>query len=105
MAKVQVKSEVLVNRKGCDEVQVLMKINLLPRGSGNRNLARRIGKAFEADERLSPHVRKIRVGSSSVWLYVVPSLELSMTLWQMQHAKAADIAGQLKLPFGAVLVE
>jgi hypothetical protein len=95
MAQVQVKSEV-VNRRGRDP-EVLIKITLLPRGSGNRNLARRVGKAFKSDERFADHVTRVKVGSSSVWVYMRASFEMMWTVWNIQHPPK-DVPGQMALP-------
>jgi hypothetical protein len=96
MAQVQVISK-NVMRKGHDP-EVLVKINLLPRGSGNRNLARRVGKAFRVDERFADHVTRVKVGSSSVWIYMRPSFDLMLTILQIEYGKQQDVPGQLPLP-------
>jgi hypothetical protein len=96
MAQVKVKTEV-VFRKGEEDPLVLMKISLLPHGSGNRNLARRVGKAFQTDERFKDHVTRVKVGSSSVWVYFRASFEMMWTVWNIQHAPK-DVPGQMALP-------
>ena len=96
MAQAQVKSEIVVRRG--QEPEVLIKINLIPRGGGNRSLARRLGKAFRTDERFSDHVTRVKVGSSSVWVYMRPSFEMMWRIWKLQHDKSKDVQGQLPLP-------
>jgi hypothetical protein len=96
MAQVQVIAK-NVTRKGHDP-EVLVKINLLPRGSGNRNLARRVGAAFRRDPRFADHVTRVKVGSSSVWVYMRPSFELMLLVLKLQYGKPQDVPGQLPLP-------
>ena len=96
MAQAQVKSEIVVRRR--HEPEVLIKINLVPRGGGNRNLARRVGKAFKTDERFADHVTRVKVGSSSIWVYMRPSFEMMFRIWKLQHPSKQDVEGQMPLP-------
>lgn len=95
MAQVQVKTE-MCWRKGKDPL-VLLKINLLPRGGGNRNLARRVGRAFKTDPRFADHVVRVKVGSSSVWVYLESSVDLMLTVLKIKM-QPKDVRGQLPLP-------
>jgi hypothetical protein len=95
MPKVQLKCETVL-RKGRDP-EVLVKINLLPRGGGNRTLARRVGRSFKRDEPFASHVTRVRVGSSSVWVYMRPSFELMWVIWGTKAQQVQDVPGQLKL--------
>jgi hypothetical protein len=84
--------------------ELLMEVLLHPRGSGNRNLAVALAKAFRAHPELSPHVRKVRAGYSKVWVHFTPSMALAQVMmeWQATRAAHPDVPGQLPLFGGPV---
>jgi hypothetical protein len=86
------------------ETEVLMEILLVPRGSGNRKWAVALGKAAKAHPELGPHVKRVRVGSSKVWVTLLPSPSLlaSMMSWNQRRLESADVPGQLPLFGGAI---
>jgi hypothetical protein len=81
------------------ETEVLMEILIVPRGSGNRNLARGLAQAAKLHPALGPHVRRVRAGASKVWVTLIPSLALTRTLltWESERQGQADVPGQLPL--------
>lgn len=89
------KAESVLRANG--EAETLLRINIEPRGSGNRNMARRVGAAFKADHRLKPHIKRTRVGASSVIIVLRPSVELMRLIWEWQTAPK-DAPGQMLLP-------
>jgi hypothetical protein len=91
-----------VQRRGHDP-ELLMKIMILPRGSGNRGLCRRLAREAKIHPVLAEHVSRVKVGSSTVWVYLRPSLRLTAQLGIMmleranRAADAQDVPGQLPL--------
>lgn len=87
-----------VLKKGKDP-EVLMAVNLLPRGSGNRTRARVLAKGFKDHPVLGPHILRISVGASRVNVYFRPSLQLWAEMSKMALAKSEsqDVPGQLAL--------
>jgi hypothetical protein len=85
------------------ETEILLEILLVPRGSGNRKWAVALGKAARVNPELAPHIRRVRVGSSKLWITLKPSASLmsSMMSWNKRRADSADVPGQLPL-FGGV---
>ena len=76
MPEIQVK---MINRLGSlgdqDKMpETVMQIDILPRGSGNRNLARRLAEAFESHDLMGDHVTEVRAGASRVTVHIKPSL-------------------------------
>jgi hypothetical protein len=75
-----------------------MELLLTPRGSGNRKLAVALAKAAKNHPQLGPHVKRVKAGSSKVWITLVPSLALAQTMltWNQQR-KQTDVPGQLAM--------
>lgn len=95
-AEVQVKTESVVRR---GKALVLLRINLLPRGGGNRARALRLAKQVREYDLLAPHVVSIRVGSSSLLIYLRPSTQLllDMAALELRKRNDQDVPGQLPL--------
>jgi hypothetical protein len=88
------------------DAELLLEIILTPRGSGNRKFAVGLAKAAKASPQLAPHIRRVKAGSSKVWIYLTPSFGLMKTiaLWQSGVAQAnEDVPGQLPL-FGSASI-
>jgi hypothetical protein len=97
MPETKIKFET-VTRRG--EVEVQMRILVLPRGGGNRQFSRRLGNELKRHPVFAPHITKLVIGCSSVCVYLRPSLKLSLDLAATAISKAArtgDVAGQLPL--------
>jgi hypothetical protein len=88
-------------RRWSGDVELVMEILLLPRGSGNRNMARALAQAAKKDRRLGPHVKRVKAGASKVWVTLVPSMALAHTMLEWNGDRPADVPGQLPLFGGA----
>lgn len=82
---------------------VLFEIILLPEGSGNRQLAERVAKAFRKNEHLAKHIKRVTHTTSRVRAYFDPSFEFmadwaSLVLEERERRKSRDTPGQLFLP-------
>jgi len=86
-------------REWLHETELVIEIGLLPRGSGNRNLARSIANAAKHHAKLAPHVKRVRAGSSKVWVILRPSAALMriMMEWHQDRLDEVDAPGQLPL--------
>lgn len=99
--QIEVKTRLKIARDGTPVV--IMDVLLLPRGSGNRNRARRLGEAFRQHPKIKKHIRKIVVGASRITVHMRSSIALMRDINQISPELEAtqDVEGQLKL-FGAV---
>ena len=88
------------------EPVVVMSVQFLPRGSGNRNHVRRLGKAFENHPKLKPYVLKTICGSSRLDVHFRSGIEAGIGLMnaimeaRAEIAEAKADADQMKLPLG-----
>jgi hypothetical protein len=80
---------------------LVLDIALVPRGSGNRNAARRLANEFRENEHLSPHVVKVTHGTSRVLVHLRSSVELMRIVAEWPRPEP-DVPGQLPL-FGVQL--
>lgn len=79
-------------------VLVIMEILLLPRGSGNRNMARRLANHFRTNPELKPNVHKVVCGTSRVTVHLIPSVDLLQKIEDIkQQQRQQDLPGQLRL--------
>jgi hypothetical protein len=53
-----------------EQLMLVMQIDLLPRGSGNRNFARRLAASFKTHDLLGPQVVKVVAGTSRVTVHM-----------------------------------
>jgi hypothetical protein len=85
-----------------EDAELLLEILLTPRGSGNRKFAVELAQAARTNPKLGPHIRRVKAGSSKVWIYLTPSLGLMKTLalWSSSVQQDQDVPGQLGL-FGS----
>jgi hypothetical protein len=107
MPQIEVRTRIVpVRRRGqrkrdnlLGETEIILEILLLPRGSGNRKLAVGLAKAAKSDPHLGPHVKRVRAGSSKIWVTLQPSAALMATMltWHRRRAETADVPGQLAL--------
>lgn len=93
--RTEVKTHIHQKRSG--EVVTVVDVLFLPRGSGNRNHARRLAAAFRANETLRPHLGKVVCGASKVRVELIPSLELMKIIASWPEPQK-DVPGQLPLP-------
>lgn len=95
-AEVKVKTESIIRR---GKASVLLRITLLPRGGGNRNRVRRLADQLREYPYLAPHITSIRLGASSLLVYLRPSTQLLIDMAEMEQEKRAnrDAPGQLPL--------
>jgi hypothetical protein len=63
--------------------EVVIRINFVPRGSGNRGHARRVGRLFREDPTCRKHLRKLVVGLSSVILHLDASFDAWTALGEL----------------------
>ncbi|HEX2973366.1 MAG TPA: hypothetical protein VHP11_13610 [Tepidisphaeraceae bacterium] len=91
--------------KGGESSELILRVNFLPRGSGNRNKAKRLADAFREHESMKQHIRKVVCGASSVTVHMLNSYDLAMDLIGLQVDKwieqRAQVDGQLGLFGGA----
>jgi hypothetical protein len=80
---------------------LVLDIALVPRGSGNRNAARRLAEGFRTNGKLAPHVLKVTAGTSRVLVHLRVSLELMRIVAEWPKVEG-DVPGQLPL-FGVQL--
>lgn len=85
----------------------ILRINVLPRGSGNRNVVKRLAREARAEARLSPHILKMVEGASSLILHLRPSISLASAIMEIsaevKRAKAdKDQLGLFGGPLPAV---
>jgi hypothetical protein len=90
----------IVTRRGNDP-ELLMKIMIVPRGGGNRPLVRRLARACRIHPVIGDHVSRVKVGSSTLWVYLRPSFKLTAAIAMMtldkHRRETADVPGQLPL--------
>lgn len=92
--QVETKTRIKLARDGTPVV--ILDMLLLPRGSGNRNAARRLADAFRRDVRFKDHIRKISCGASRVTVHCRSSKAfLKMVLEMTDEPK--DVPGQLAM--------
>lgn len=87
--------------------ELVLDVLLVPRGSGNRKMARRIADYIRRDSDLGPYVGKIVTGSSRVSIHLPITREVEaavnrfLTRRKEEEAQAVpDVPGQLPLAFG-----
>lgn len=99
--QVEVSTRARLTRAGLPEI--VLKVLLTPRGSGNRGYAERLAKAFRQQEIMRPHIKRVHAGTSSVTVYLKPSVGCMRAINEVaKRAKAAvDVPGQMGL-FGVV---
>lgn len=73
---------------------VVMTIQLVPRGSGNRNLAKRVAEAVKNDPYMGRHVLKAIPGLSKVVVEFDASMEAMLDAWRMMLDRRRDVKGQ-----------
>lgn len=78
---------------------VIIDVKLLPRGSGNRNAARRLGESFRRNPHLKDHIKKIVIGTSRVTIHLISSVKLLAEIQRMiaDNVAQRDDPGQLPL--------
>jgi len=95
--QVEVKTKAYVTRDG--QPRVVMTLDLVPRGSGNRANARRIAAAARGHRIMGPHITRVVVGASRVVLHMRASLGLLAAVNEVAREVEAsrDVPGQLPL--------
>ena len=87
--------------------ELIMRIVLLPRGSGNRNKARRLAESFKTDKHLAAHIGKVVTGTTSITVHMPITGDMAQAVnaylaeskEQAEQAKL-NLPGQLPLAFG-----
>jgi hypothetical protein len=83
-----------------DPLEVVVYVDFVPRGSGNRNLARRVAQAFRTDPLLKDHVIKATAGATRVTIRFRASLDAVRAVMDyQQRARELLDQEQLKLAF------
>ena len=88
--------------------ELVITINILPRGSGNRNKARELAEYMRRDSNLGPHIGKIVAGASRVTAHLPITRDMQKAIdaflaerkQQQQEDQLHDLPGQLPLAFG-----
>ena len=89
-----------------EDVEVHMRLDLVPRGSGNRNFAAKLAEEFRTHEILGPHVRRASAGASRVLVVFDPTPAAMAAIWQWHRDSKAKMrdqradAEQMRLAFG-----
>lgn len=99
--KCEVRTRLMYGDSG-KSVTLLMDVLLLPRGTGNLGFARRLGRQFREHKTLSPHIRRVVVGSSRIRVYWKYSRALARTVKELDAERSQDVLGQLGLFGGQV---
>lgn len=86
-----------MTRKG--EAEIVLQVQLLPRGSGNRNKARALAETYRTHRIMRPHIKRVLCGASSVTVHFRASLGL-VDAWNQVAAEERarqDVPGQMPL--------
>ena len=73
---------------------LVVKFDLLPRGSGNRRFAKAIAHEFRTNPTISPHVISARSGTSRVVVRLRPSMDASRAFVQWSRESRTRAAQQ-----------
>lgn len=98
--------EVKMRYKGLStkKPELIISMNLTPRGSGNRNKARQLANHLRTDTDLGPFIGKITTGASRVVLHLPITVEMNEAveryLTRQKDQEVHDVPGQLPLAFG-----
>ncbi len=94
--KIEVRTRARVTRQG--RPTVVMDLLLLPRGSGNRNRARRLAQVFRQHPTMKRHVIRVVCGASRVTVHMKASVQLMRDVMSIapEHG-ITDVPGQLPL--------
>lgn len=95
--RIDVSTRLHVDRKGVHET--VIRLVLLPRGSGNKNKAKRIAQAFRNHRILKPYIRRVAAGLSSVTVYLECSLGAIEAVNEAvrEERQSKGVPGQLAL--------
>lgn len=94
--QVETQTRYRVSSKG--KLEVIVKLLLKPRGSGNKHYAARLAKAFRDHPIMAPHISKVVAGTSSVTVHVVPSVACMRAINEVARTATVDVPGQMLLP-------
>lgn len=85
--------------EGWENNEVVVRFDVLPRGSGNRNFCRKLADAFPEHAIIGPFIHKVVAGASSVTVHFEASLACMKAINEVcEEGKAAkDAPGQLGL--------
>lgn len=105
MSQMELRSRLVMRRHGRGGSEptpwpmLVVDMILLPRGSGNRNRARRIADRWRKSEVMAPFVEKIITGASKVRVHLTCSPELQEAVREAQklERESQDLPGQLGL--------
>jgi hypothetical protein len=89
-------AEVTTKFKMTEGVMVL-DIKLVPRGSGNRAAAQRLGRGVRSHPDLGPHIKRVVVGTSRVTVHFLVTLEFLKIVRDLKLEENRDVPGQLAL--------
>jgi hypothetical protein len=96
MPRIETRTRIYVSKKGVPVV--VLDILLLPRGSGNRAMAKALAAKARAST-LGPHLLKVVTGASRVTLHMRSSLEFVRVIAEWPGREGdTDVPGQLLLP-------
>ena len=101
--QVQVTTRLLVRpkraRKGNIWPLLVVDLDLVPRGGGNRRAAERLAARWRGDKTLSDFIEKIVVGTSKVRVHLTacPELDARIEEERRREREGRDVPGQLPL--------
>lgn len=94
--KIEVRTRMRIARGGVPTV--VLDLLLLPRGSGNRNRARRLAQAFREHPKMKRHVRRVVCGTSRVTVHLRASVPMMRDIWAIAPEQGIpDVPGQMPL--------
>lgn len=85
--------------------ELILDVLLLPRGSGNRRVARQMAEQLREDRHLKPHIGKIVAGASRVSVHMPITVGMQKAIdaflaERKEQQQDHDVPGQLPLAFG-----
>lgn len=70
---------------------------VLPKGSGNARTCKRFAKLLRKDPYMGPHIKRMVVRTSSVTVYLEPTVDLLASIIKAAEDEVIDVPGQMGL--------
>jgi hypothetical protein len=96
--QIESRARLKINRSGT-KAQIILDMMLMPRGSGNRAFARRLGESFKRDKRLDAYRTRVVIGASRVTVHLKAEPGLMATILEISQSisQQRDLPGQLPM--------
>jgi hypothetical protein len=92
-----------IDEAGSIKAVVVLQVDLLPKGGGNRAFARRLADAFEEHAVIGPHVERVICGTSRVVVEFDASFDAVEAVTEcrrrLAEIEAEERARQMRLAF------